>query len=281
MVDRFALQVQSLDRVSQRTLAIADLVRRRAASGKFTAAEITQAFLALDVPPPGNVHRELTSLGAQGLALHHPDGDWALTPIGKQAVARLALDVAPAVAAASEGAAGSIFAHTDHTVIPHWAAPPRWAAGIARLLERHPFDTNVFCMTRFPSEGPTPDPVNTAIDAARSSLAQFGLTLHLASDAIVEDDLLGNVGAYMWACRYGLGVVEDRAGRGINYNAVIELGGMALTGRRSAILKDVTSPPLPTDLSGQIYRSVDLADGDAVAEAVSAWAENDLNVTRS
>lgn len=136
-------------------------------------------------------------------------------------------------------------------------------------------------MTRFPSEGPTPDPVSTAIDIARPTLAEFGLTLHLASDAIVEDDLLGNVGAYMWACRCGLGVVEGRAGRGLNYNAVIELGGMALTGRRSAILKDVTSPQLPTDLSGQIYRSVDLADKDAVAEAVSSWAEKDLGMSRS
>src|SRR5205823_1976816 len=114
----------------------------------------------------------------------------------------------------------------------------------------------------------TVDPVKTAVSTARDVLARFGLLLHVASDAIVEEDLLGNVGAYMWACHYGLGIVEDRVDRGLNYNAVIELGGMTITGRRCGILRDCTAPSLPTDLAGQIYRSVDLDDTSSVETAI-------------
>lgn len=254
---------------------MADLVARRSEAEDFAPSELTAAFYALHVPPPGNVSSVLGTLAKRGHALRHPNGRWTLTPQGRAASRALGLEVS-----ANSGAVGTAaeFAHTSHTVIPAWAAPPRWAAGIARLLDRHPFESNVLCMTRFPSEGETVDPVARAIAIARDELANFGLTLHLASDAIVEDDLLGNVGAYMWACQYGLGIVEDRVERGLNYNAVIEVGGMTVTGRRCCILRDQSVPTLPTDLAGQIYKSVDLDDDTSVSTAVRCWARDDLGL---
>jgi hypothetical protein len=204
--------------------------------------------------------------------IQHGKARWALTPLGVEAAG----SVAETGTVESAQAPAAEFAHTDHTVIPAWAAPPRWTAGIDRLLERCPFESNVFCMTRFPSEGGVPDPVKAAILTARETLAGFGLALHLATDSIVDDDLLGNVGAYMWGCRYGLGFIEDRMGRGLNYNTVIELGGMGLTGRRCAILKDWSVDALPTDLSGQIYRNIDLDKLTTVAEEVQKWVCSDL-----
>jgi hypothetical protein len=127
-----------------------------------------------------------------------------------------------------------------------WFAPIRWQPGIARLLDRYPFDGNVFCMTRYPrieTEDATPDPIRGLIQALREVLRGHGLTLHLASDRQVDDELFGNVGAHMWACRHGVGLLEDRAKRGLNYNAAIEVGSMLITGRRCAILKDRTSGP--------------------------------------
>ncbi|UZX02403.1 hypothetical protein F8G81_07070 [Arthrobacter sp. CDRTa11] len=120
------------------------------------------------------------------------------------------------------------------------------------------------------------DPVQLAIETARTVLREYGLTLHLASDSIVDDDLFGNVGAYMWACRYGLGFIEDRVDRGLNYNALIELGGMVVTGRRCAVLKDRTAAGLPTDLSGHIYSTVDFDEQTSVEAAVRKWARDDL-----
>lgn len=274
MENRFGLQLQNIALARNRVLVVADLLRIRSPSGQFTAKDIREAFLAIHVPPVGNIPRELKGLGQAQLALQRGD-HWVLTPLGVEAAAKIGMD--SPVSDPMTGSAMAQFAHTDHTVIPHYVAPPRWKAGIARLLERHDFDDNVLCMTRFPSEGGIPDPVASAIERARDDLEGYGLILHLASDAIVDDDLMGNVGAYMWACRYGLGIIEDRVDRGINYNAVIELGGMALTGRRCGILKDRTAPnSLPTDLSGHIYKSVDLDDLDGLGDAVRAWAKNDL-----
>lgn len=143
------------------------------------------------------------------------------------------------------------------------------------MLERFPFDQNVLCMTRFPSDSAT-DPIGPAIDVMRSVCEDHGLRLHLASEQQFEDDLLGNVGAYMWACRYGIGIAEDRIGRGLNENTLIELGAMVVTGRRCTILRDSTIDELPSDLAGHIYKPVDLADRDSVRDAISQWIRDDL-----
>jgi hypothetical protein len=155
----------------------------------------------------------------------------------------------------------------------------RWKEGIERMLERFPFETNVFCMTRFPADDDAvPDPVARVIDVARDELQRHGLTLHLASDRQFEDDLLGNVGAYMWACKYGLGLLEARVDARLNYNAVIELGSMIVMGRRCTMLKDLTAPNLPTDLSGQIYKSLDFENLDDAQDAVRHWVVEDLGI---
>ena len=143
------------------------------------------------------------------------------------------------------------------------------------MLERFPFDQNVLCMTRFPTDA-SDDPLHPAIDRLREACEAHGLHLHLASKQQFEDDVLGNVGAYMWACRYGVGIAEDRVGRGLNENTLIELGAMVMTGRRCTILRDSTIEELPSDLAGHIYKPVDLEDLDSVGAAISQWIRDDL-----
>jgi hypothetical protein len=106
------------------------------------------------------------------------------------------------------------------------------------------------------------------------------MVLHLASDRQIDDDLLGNVGAYMWACQYGIGLLETRGprSRDLNDNVLIEVGSMLMTGRRCAIFKDPKAPQPPTDLSGQIYKGVDFADLRAVASTTHAWIAEDLGL---
>ena len=275
---RFGLQLQVLPKAADRVLVMCDLLGRRSPLGQFVAADVTEAFLSLSVPPPENTGPLLATLRSRGHVLQHPTGRWSVTPTGIEAVSEMGLGLAPEIDRQIEDIDGAQFAHVDHTLIPSWAAPPRWQVGIRRLHERYPFETNVFCMTRFPSEGDTPDPVKCAIAIAREVLAEYELHLHLASDAVFDDDLLGNVGAYMWACRYGMAIIEDRALRGLNSNAIIEVGGMILTGRRCVILKDRTAPSLPTDLSGQIYRHVDLDRPESVRLALEDWAGSDLGI---
>jgi hypothetical protein len=172
----------------------------------------------------------------------------------------------------------SLFGQTTHPLIPPSLAPPELLTPLRVFIEAHPFDSNVFGMTRFPDEQDESDldPLAGALDVARRACANHGLEFHLASDRMIVDDLWANVAAHMWACRYGIAFFEDRKGRGINYNLTIEVGGMMVAGRRLALLKDGSIERLPTDLVGKIYKSVDLDDLDATASAIHLWLRDDL-----
>lgn len=166
-------------------------------------------------------------------------------------------------------------------LIPPELAPVRWAVPIARLLAEFPFESNVFCMTRFPREeheDAMPDPIKDAIGVAREVLAGHGLHLHLASDRQADDELFGNIAAHMWACKYGIGLFETRFGHDFNDNLQIEVGAMLMTGRRVALLKDRETPEMPTDFVGHIYKDVDFDRPASVVTMLGAWTQNDLGL---
>lgn len=281
----FALKVQRLPRVLDQVLVLSQIAGLRSGSDWFAPAEVLQVFDILRLPRPGNVNDVVGRLGKAKLLVRKSTGRlWSLTPEGRQRVleAMEALDL-DAVMIAEAGSPGAFFGSGQQPVIPPGFAPPRWTAAISRLLERFPFETNVFCMTRYPRavvDGHNPDPLSLVVPALRAAMGAHGLNLHLASDRQADDELLGNVGAYMWACQYGIGLVEDRYGDGVNNNVAIELGGMLMTGRRCAILKDRTIPKLPTDLVGQIYKSVDFDILDDVIAAAHLWVAEDLGLGR-
>jgi hypothetical protein len=112
------------------------------------------------------------------------------------------------------------------------------------------------------------------------ALAAHGLVLHLASDRIVDEDLFGNVAAYMWACQCGIGLAEDRVGESLNYNLIAEVAAMLLAGRRCALLRDRAAPNMPTDIIGRIYKPCDFDDLEEVGRIVHLWAAEDLGLGR-
>jgi hypothetical protein len=185
------------------------------------------------------------------------------------------LDVAALLADAVRGG-GSSLAGVIHTIVPPALAAPDLIGALRGFLDAHPFDLNVFGMTRFPSDDDIPDPVGPALEVARSVCAEHGLEFHLASDRALDDELWKNVAGHMWASKYGVGFFEDRRGRGVSYNLTIEVGAMLMTGRRVALLKDTTIERLPTDLVGRIYKSVDLDDPETVSRKLHSWARDDL-----
>jgi hypothetical protein len=223
----------------------------------------------------------LQQLGKQGLTIRRAEGGWSLTPLGREKAVSLMgeiklTEIEPELLDVS----GAYLEQGFHTLIPPEFAPLIWAASIQGLLQRFSFEKNVFCMTRFPDKGRNdlPDPVGQVVNRVEVALQSHGLTLHLASDRSADDDLFGNVAAHMWACKYGIGLFEDRAGEGLNYNLVIEVGSMLMTGRRCALLKDVTISHLPTDLVGRIYKAVDFDDPASVTDAVHRWVVEDLGM---
>jgi hypothetical protein len=259
----FGLTVQLLPNEADRAAVLGQVAGLRNKDRHFRTNEVDHLFSELRLPNPSNLSRSLGRLVTRGFVVRHGK-TWALTPTGERRVQELVGDINPAALAADLAASpGAMFADERHTLIPPSFAPARWRPGIARLLKRFPFETNVFLMSRFQTDHEA-DPLEDVVNVLRSVLSDCGLTLLLASEHQFEDDILGNVGAHMWASQYGIGLLENRMGHGLNYNAVIELGSMIVTGRSCTLLRDPTAPELPTDLASQIYKPVDFDDLAAV-----------------
>jgi hypothetical protein len=281
MTAGFALTVQRLPRSQDRVLVIGDLVGQRAGDGLFSAGDVKRAFEDLRVPPPGNASQELARLKTAGHVMRTAAG-WSLTPEGRERVPALLGGLSSDDAVFDQKPSESAeLADVAHPIIPPSFAPARFAPAVARLLEQHPFERNVFCMTRFPKENDgNADPVAATIATLRGTLSELGLTLHLASDRAADDELFGNVAAHMWACKYGVALLETRARADLNDNVLVEMGAMLVTGRRCALLKDVGTPPLPSDFVAHLYKELDLSDQSAVRSNITAWVQDDLGLRR-
>ena len=276
----FGLLLQQLS-IEQRVLVSGSVAAAQSEDAAFTAAETQSVFDKVWVPRPGNIHDRLISLERQHLVRRASRRRyWGITPQGREVVRTLLERVdSAAIEIELRGTFGSEFAHVRHTLVPPSFAPVKWLKPIARLTDEFPFERNVFLMTRFPLDQADThylDPIRDIIPVIRAALAAHGLVLHVASQRQLDDDVLGNVAAHMWACNYGIGILEDRMQRGLNYNVITELGAMLMTGRRCALLKDSTAPDLPTDLVGQIYKPVDVTNAQQIDEVIRQWASADF-----
>lgn len=262
---------------------IGAIVGGRAGDGWFTPGQVADMFELLRLPRPGNVSQALSGLKSKGRVIRRrTGGSWSLTPEGRGAASQLVEDLDVSAVEAEIALVGSAeLQQAQHPLIPPELAPVRWAVPIGRLLDQFPFETNVFCMTRFPreeKEDELPDPVRDVIAASRATLATSGLHMHLASDRQADDELFGNIAAHMWACKYGIGLFETRFGEEFNDNLQIEVGAMLMTGRRVVLLKDRDTPKMPTDFVGHIYKGVDFDDPESVTEALTGWISDDLGI---
>ena len=278
--DPIALRLQLLDQQTQ-TLVLASLAADRDDKKVVTPAAVSQLFIDFAVPAPVKIANTFASLKNKGLAMSVPGkGAYKVTPKGREAVAEKmsGLDL---VALIAEGATSNapVLGQTTTALVPFTLAPPQLVQPLRDFLADHPFDTNVFGMTRFPdAKAGTADPVGRAMVVAHEVCKENGLEFHLASDRQIVDDVWPNVMAHMWGSRYGIGFFEDSVNRGLNYNLTSEVGAMSMTGRRVAMLKDGSIEKMPTDFTGMIYKSVDLKDEKTVREAVEKWIKDDLRI---
>lgn len=277
MADPLPLQIQRLGSYRAQVLVLLHVAELRAGERSASPADVRATFIKLRLPPPSNMSVYLGTLGRGRLVMQPALGRWSVTPEGNERIRALMAGVNEAelrrLAADSREPA---FADIPHHLQPPELAPGAFQTGIARFLEGYPFDRNVFCMSRFPREDH--EPLCATLAACRATCEELGLHMHLASDRAVEDLLFGNVAAAMWASRFGIGIFENRAQEGLNYNVVFEVGAMLVTGRRCLLLKDVTVEELPTDLVGHIYQPVDVGDIEAVHAAVQHWITVDLAI---
>jgi len=237
-------------------------------------------FIDLAITPPANASNVLGRLEEAGLvARGRGRGNvWGLSPRGRQTLTGLiGADQISDLFAEVWGGGASLLGGAVHPILPPELSPPQLLVPLRTFLEIHPFERNVFGMTRYAQEDEDPnDPVAGAIKIAREACGDHGLEFHLASDRAIVDDLWANVAAHVWASKYGIAFFEDRRAEGMNYNLTIEVGAMLVAGRRCALLKDVSIAKMPTDLVGQIYKAIDLDDATSVSVALHAWLRDDL-----
>lgn len=256
----------------------------RSEDGGFTAADIRDLYDESALPRPSNIPRVFSDLSkVKFVAKRGTGARWWLTPRGRNESFGLFDDIDVELALMESVAqSGASLGRVTHPIVPPTWAPPAIATHVAEFLKSNPFDINVFAMTRFPTVATTDadqtDPLGTSLDKTRAACADHGLVMHLASDRMIVDDVWENVLAHMWASRYGIAFFEDQADKGINYNLTIEVGGMLLAGRRTALLKDKSVPKMPTDLVGKIYKSVDITRPSSVANAIHEWIRDDLGL---
>lgn len=261
------------------TLVLASIASGRSVNGTFTSRSVMDLFYDTGLPAPTRLDNLFAGLKRTGRASGAKvRGVWQLTPVGRAYVAQLiSSDAAALLTEALPG--GADFGHLRHPLIPSTLAPPQLVKPVADFTSSSPSASNVFGMTRFPNDDEAPnelDPLAAALKAASDALDGHGLRFLLASQRGMVDDLWGNVSAHMWASNYGIAFFENRRGRGMNYNLVIEVGAMLMAGRRCLLLKDSSVDRMPTDLVGFIYKSVDLDNPSTVSRAVHEWSREDL-----
>lgn len=279
-VESIGVRVQRMQ-IRPRTLVLASIASGRSEDGTFSGRAVMELYDDIALPPPAKVGNVFANLKASGWATPaKARGAWRLTPLGQQKAAELVGEDAAALLAESMPG-GANLGHLRHPLIPSSLAPPQLVRPVADFTKASPPAGHVFGMTRFPDgdeEPDGPDPVAAALEVTETALDGHGVRFLLASQRALVDDLWGNVAAHMWASNYGIAFFEDRRGRGMNYNLVIEVGAMLMAGRRCLLLKDSSIKTMPTDLVGFIYKSIDLDDPATVAQAVHEWANDDLSL---
>lgn len=274
-----ALRLQEMSH-NQTSLVLGHLAGARNGSGYFAPRDIDLLADSLALPKPASQSSVLAELQRQELVVRQPGRatPWRLTPAGAEHVNDLVTDSEVIGLAAMLGEVGySLLGKVEHPLLPPELAPPEVVAYIRSFLFEHPFDTNVFAITRFPTSQPS-DPIEGALEACKAACESAGLELHLAADRMIVDDLWANVAAHMWSSRYAIAIFENRIGSGLNHNVSIETGAMLMSGRRCALLKDSSVERMPTDLVGRIYKSVDLDRKSEVHDTVLDWIRNDLGI---
>jgi hypothetical protein len=139
------------------------------------------------------------------------------------------------------------------------------------------FEINAFVMIRYRDS----EIFRKLESSIRKSLAAYGLRAVLAKDSAIDDDLLRNTLLHMENCQLGVAVVENLEDQGPSRNVDYELGLMEALGRRCLILKEARALPLPSDLSGRLYKPFDgkiNKIASTIHRSIREWCEKDLGL---
>jgi len=152
------------------------------------------------------------------------------------------------------------------------AAPPHLKHAVLSLLSDHPnYRNNCFLIMPF-RETPVHKKIHQIL---KSFLAEQGINLFRADDCNYSEDVLGNIEAYMYGCRFAISVHERVLSDNPNPNVAFEIGYMLGLKKDVCLLKERTVTSLPSDLNGRLYVQFDSLDLEvSLRESVDRWLKN-------
>jgi hypothetical protein len=152
------------------------------------------------------------------------------------------------------------------------AAPPQLKHAVLSLLAEHPnYRSNCFLIMPFRETL-----IHQKIHAIlKSLLSECGINLLRADDRVYSEDVLGNIEAYMYGCRFGIAVHDRVLSDNANPNVAFEVGYMLGLKKHVCLLKEQTVAALPSDLSGCLYAQFDSQNlEDSLRKSVNRWLRN-------
>ena len=156
---------------------------------------------------------------------------------------------------------------------PHAAqiehVPPESRPAVSAFLADHPtYWRNCFLIMPFATT-----PVHRRIvTTVRGALEKLGFNVLRADDKVYSEDLLRNVEAYIFGCRFAVAVFERVLSNEYNPNVSLEVGYFLAFGKPICLLKERTLSRLPSDLVGRLYVEFDAQDlANTVPIALNRW----------
>lgn len=149
------------------------------------------------------------------------------------------------------------------------AAPLRLKHAVLSLLSEYPdYRYNCFLIMPFRETA-----VHRQIHASlKSLLGEQGINVLRADDRTYSEDVLGNIEAYMYGCRFGIAVHERVLSDTANPNVALEVGYMLGLKKDVCLLKEQTVTALPSDLNGRLYVPFDSQNVESsLRENMGRW----------
>lgn len=165
-----------------------------------------------------------------------------------------------------------ILKHLEIEVVPKSPveqAPAVVRSGVLSLLQDYPdYQRNCFVIMSFSRTS-----VHEAIyKEIKTVLKEYGFMALRADTRSYSDDLLLNVQAYLYGCRFAIAVFERLISETINPNVSFEVGFLYGIGKPVCLLKEKTLKELHSDVVGRLYVQFDCqATGSTIRDAITAW----------
>lgn len=164
---------------------------------------------------------------------------------------------------------------------PKYFLPPAYEhleKAIAALHEVHGPKRSVFVMMKFPDSRlpqSAQDCLTDLFGAIRDELQRYGLTALRADQRHFHPQLWDNLCAYMFACHYGLAVLEDVTGSELNPNVALEYGFMRALGKSVLLLQEEKFTHIRADIAGTLPRYFQMRESildiGSVRSAIQNW----------